>query len=76
MTTATVRLLTPEQASALRGQQFKENSFFNPIKDGDGNDVISELEVSQNENPAFAWVADLALIPYKAPIISNLFNFD
>ncbi len=73
----TVRLLTAEQASALRGQAFQENSVFNPVKDGDGNDVISELEVSQNENPAFAWVADLPQIPYKAPVINpNPFNFD
>ena len=59
-----VGLLTIEQKDELVGTWYDSDSFFNPIQDIDDNWIISQEEMTQNENPAVSWVKDLPLIEY------------
>jgi len=60
-----VGLLTEVQKDELVGQQYTEDSYFNPIQDADDNWIISTEEMSQCVNPDVMWVKDLELIAYK-----------
>jgi hypothetical protein len=57
-----VVLLTEKQAEELRGLQYADSSYFNPIEDADDNWVISVEEQTQCE---IAWVKELPLINFK-----------
>lgn len=59
-----VGLLTEIQKNELQGQWYAPDSYFNPIQDINGNWVISQEEMNQNENPSVSWVKDLSLIEY------------
>lgn len=59
-----VGLLTIEQKDELVGTWYDSDSYFNPIQDIDDNWVISQEEMTQNENLAVSWVKDLPLIDY------------
>lgn len=61
----TVAQLTPEQAQQLKGVEFTQDSFFNPIQDLNGNYIISLEEIEQCVNNEFMWVKDLPLIDYQ-----------
>lgn len=52
-------LITPEQAEALRGVQFGENSYCNPVLDGLGRWVISleEAEALAVQYEVVEWIA-------------------
>jgi len=60
-----VGLLTETQKDQLIGQQYTQDSYFNPIQDIDDNWVISLEEINQCTNSDFSWVKDLPLIEYK-----------
>jgi hypothetical protein len=60
-----VALLTEEQAEQLRGQQYANDCYFNPIQDKNGQWVISIEEMNQC---TIEWVKQLELIEYE-PII-------
>lgn len=60
-----VALLTQEQAEQLRGKQYSNDCYFNPIQDANGNWIISIEEVNQC---SIEWVKQLELIEYQ-PII-------
>lgn len=60
-----VAQLTPEQAQQLKGVEFTQDSFFNPIQDLNGNYIISLEEIEQCVNNEFMWVKDLPLIDYQ-----------
>jgi hypothetical protein len=57
-----VYLLTYEGAESLIGVQFIPDNYFNPIKDADGNYIISIEEVDQC---SIDWVKNLPLIEYN-----------
>lgn len=59
-----VGLLSVAQKDLLVGQLFDEDSFFNPILDGNDpqNWIISIEEIEQNQNPSFKWLQDLEMI--------------
>lgn len=57
-----VALLTQEQAEQVKGVEFAPDNYFNPIKDADGNWIISLEEVEQS---SIDWVKDLPSIEYK-----------
>ena len=57
-----VGLLSIEQKDLLVGQLFDEDSFFNPILDGNNNWIISIEEIEQNQNPSFGWLQNLEMI--------------
>lgn len=59
-----VLLLTLEQKDQLVGEQFANDSYFNPIQDLDNNWVISTQERDYNQNLNFIWIADLPAIDY------------
>jgi len=59
--------LNAGQERMLRAKPFARDSFFNPVKDRDGNWVISMEEVQQCTNPQFSWVKTLPLIPWNPP---------
>jgi len=60
-----VGLLTEVQKDELVGQQYTEDSYFNPIQDINDNWIISTEEMEQCVNPEYLWVKDLNLIPYE-----------
>ena len=64
-----VALLTFEQSVELTGQLYSEDSYFNPILDGNTppNWIISTIEVNNCINPNYLWVKELPLIDYVAP---------
>jgi hypothetical protein len=55
-------LLTEEQAEELRGKQYADSSYFNPIQDADDNWVIS---VEEQQQCNIQWVKELPLINFK-----------
>ena len=59
-----VGLLTIAQKDLLVGQLFDDDSFFNPILDGNEpqNWIISIEEIEQNLYPEFMWIRDLDMI--------------
>jgi hypothetical protein len=60
-----VALLTTDQKDQLQGQQYAENSYFNPIQDANNKWVISVEEIDGCTNEDFDWVKDLQLITYE-----------
>lgn len=60
-----VAKLSQGQAKQLERKLFRNDSYFNPIEDADGNWVISQEELNQCDRSEFAWVKTLQLIPYK-----------
>ena len=71
-----VGLLTVEQKDLLVGQLFDEDSYFNPILDGNNpqNWIISIEEIEQNINPEFMWVKDLEMIIFVPVVNPNPFG--
>lgn len=63
-TTTYVGVLSEQQKNELTSQQYKNDSYFNPIQDENDNWVISIEEMSQCTNSDFMWVQDLELIPF------------
>jgi len=59
-----VGLLTETQKDSLVGQQYADDSYFNPIQDDFDQWVISTEEIEYNVNPEFMWIKDLPLIEY------------
>lgn len=66
--------LTVEQAESLIDQVFLQDSYFNPIKDINGNWVISAEEVAYCANPEFLWVKELPMIPFVPKPAPPLFG--
>ena len=68
-----VGLLTIEQKDLLVGQLFDDDSFFNPILDGNEpqNWIISIEEIEQNLYPEFMWIRDLDMIIF-VPVVNPL----
>jgi hypothetical protein len=60
-----VGLLTEVQKDKLVGQQYTDDSYFNPIQDVDDNWIISTEEMNFCTNEDFLLVKDLDLIPYN-----------
>jgi hypothetical protein len=56
-----VGLLTEVQKDELVGQQYTDDSYFNPIQDADDNWIISTEEMNFCTNVEFLWVKDLEL---------------
>lgn len=59
-----VGLLTELQKDELIGQQYDDDSYFNPIQDAKDNWIISIEEIENNINPKFEWLKDLEMIIY------------
>jgi hypothetical protein len=60
-----VGLLTEIEKDSLIGQQYTEDSYFNPIQDINDNWIISTEEIDQCTNITFDWVKLLLLIDYE-----------
>jgi hypothetical protein len=71
-----VGLLTELQKDELVGQLFDEDSYFNPILDGNDpqNWIISIQEIEQNVNPNFEWLQDLDMIIFVPAVYPNPFE--
>lgn len=65
-----VAQLTPEQAEQLKGVEFVQDNFFNPIQDLNGNYIIS---LEEQEQCNIQWVKDLQRIEYLPKETTNLF---
>jgi len=65
-----VGLLSIAQKDLLVGQLFDEDSYFNPILDGNDpqNWIISIEEIEQNIYPEFNWLRDLEMIIFVPKI--------
>jgi hypothetical protein len=68
-----VGLLTIEQKDLLVGQMFDDDSFFNPILDGNEpqNWIISIEEIEQNIYYDFNWLQDLEMIIF-VPVVNPM----
>ena len=68
-----VGLLSIAQKDLLAGQLFDEDSFFNPILDGNDpqNWIISIEEIEQNIYPEFNWLRDLDMIIF-VPVVNPM----
>ena len=68
-----VGLLSIAQKDLLVGQLFDEDSYFNPILDGNEpqNWIISIEEIEQNLYPEFMWIRDLDMIIF-VPVVNPL----
>lgn len=64
-----VGLLTIEEKDQLVGQWFAPDQYFNPVQDGDGDWIITTIEMNECVNPDFLWVKDLPLIEWVPPVI-------
>jgi hypothetical protein len=62
-----VGLLTTEQSAELKDGLFSDDSYFNPVLDGNGNWVISTQEIDNCINPDYLWVKELPLIDWVEP---------
>jgi hypothetical protein len=69
-----VGILTEEQKDLLVGNQFTDDSLFNPIQDKWDNWIISVEEMAYCTNEPFLWVKDLDLIPYEPKEYPPLFG--
>lgn len=67
-----VALLTTNQKDQLVGQQYTQDSYFNPIQDANDKWVISVEEIDSCTNKDFAWVKDLQLITYEPKEITPI----
>lgn len=63
-----VGLLTIEQKDQLVGVELQYEWYFNPVQDGNGDWIITTVEIDNNTNPDVMWVKDLPLIEYISPI--------
>jgi len=66
-----VAQLTPKQAEQLKGVEFSQDSFFNPIQDINDTWIIS---LEEQKQCSIAWVKDLPLIIYIPKETTNLFD--
>jgi hypothetical protein len=68
-----VGLLTIEQKDLLVDQMFDDDSFFNPILDGNNpqNWIISIEEIEQNIYYDFNWLQDLEMIIF-VPVVNPM----
>lgn len=68
-----VGLLTIAQKDLLVGQLFDEDSYFNPILDGNDpqNWIISIEEIEQNIYYDFNWLQDLEMILF-VPVVNPM----
>ena len=68
-----VGLLTVEQKDLLVGQLFDEDSYFNPILDGNDpqNWIISIEEIEQNIYYDYNWLQDLEMILF-VPVVNPM----
>jgi hypothetical protein len=68
-----VGLLTIEQKEELVGIEYEPFSYFNPVQDGNGDWIISTVEMDDNINPDVMWVKDLPLIEWNPPVVEPLY---
>ena len=60
-----VILLTPEQASSLKGRMFTIDSYFLVQQDADDNNFITVFEMEHCTNPELQWIKKCPRIEYK-----------
>ena len=67
-----VALLTTNQKDQLQGQQYTQDSYFNPIQDANDKWVISVEEIDSCTNKDFEWIKELQLITYEPKEITPI----
>ena len=65
-----IAIITEEQKDKLVGQTIQPGWFFNPVKDGNDNWIISKEEIDASIN--HQWIKDLSLTEFVAPIEDGL----
>jgi hypothetical protein len=68
-TTTYVGVLSEQQKNELLSQQYKTDSYFNPIKDNDDNWIISIEEMVLCDNYDYIWVKNLDLISFTPKMV-------
>jgi hypothetical protein len=69
-----VAVLTQAQRNMLINKRYNNGSFFNPIKDANGNWIVSKEEIDLCNEAEFYFIKDLELtehepIPDDGPVI-------
>ena len=59
-----VAIITEQQKNELLGQELMDSWLFYPVKDCNGNWIISEEEINNCINPQFEYVKTLPLIEW------------
>jgi hypothetical protein len=67
-----IAYLTIEQKDQLVGQQYANDSYFNPILDANDKWVISEEEINFLANHDFLWLNDLPISVYNPKPQTNI----
>ena len=63
-----VGIITESQKDELIGLKWTDDTYFNPVQDCNDNWIISEEEISGNENTSVSWVNNISpLIDYCPP---------
>lgn len=62
-----VAILTQHEYELLVGQEFSQDSFFNPVKDCQDRWIISSQEIEYCDNQTFSWVKQLGLSDWCGP---------
>lgn len=60
--------LTQEEANSIRGKEFADGQFFNPVPDINGDEFIFQGEIDGCVNEKYMWVKDLSQSEYVPPI--------
>tara|TARA_R110002020_G_scaffold402704_1_gene612848 strand:+ start:123 stop:338 length:216 start_codon:yes stop_codon:yes gene_type:complete len=66
-----VAILTDKERDSILNLKYDDTSFFNPIRDIDGNWVISKEEINDCINERFSFLKSLKLITHK-PIMEAI----
>jgi hypothetical protein len=62
---ALVAIISVQQKQELVGKFYIPDTLFNPVQDINDNWVISQEEVTQNQNQEVAWVNSLTLSTFN-----------
>lgn len=66
-----VLVLTEQQKDLIVGQQFAQDSYFNPIQDADGEWIVSFEEMIGLENTQFNWLLQCPMKINNPVLIPN-----
>ena len=67
-----VAIITEQQKEQLVDKLIQPSMFFNPIKDGNDNWIISEEEIINSIYSENDWIKDLVISDFVPPVVSTI----
>lgn len=62
--------LSQAQKNILGKKPFKQDGYFNPIQDANGNWIVSQEEINQCDLPQYSFLKNIEMIEY-VPVVNN-----